>query len=107
MMSSSRIDPQASWQRSNLLWAALGALALGQLMALWLVCSEQVEAAQARQTTVTMQEVALVECLRTKPAADTGICNRRFAEAPPPPREPAAGFEVDVQGVVPVGYSAH
>jgi len=106
-MSSLRIDPQASWQRSNLLWAALGALALGQLMALWLVCSEQVEAAQARHSTVTLQETALAECLRAKPAADMGICTRRFAEAPPPPREPAAGFEVDVQAVVPVGYSAH
>lgn len=104
-MSSLRLDTEPAWQRSNLFWAALGALALGQLMALWLVCSQQVQQAQARQTTVTMQETALAECLRAKPAADMGICTRRFAEAPPPPREPAAGFEVDVQAVVPVGYS--
>jgi hypothetical protein len=103
-MSSTQLETPV-WQRSNLFWAALGALALGQLTALWLVCSQQVQHAQARQTVQTMQEVALSECLRAKPAADMNVCTRRFAEAPPPPREPAAGFEVDAHSVMPVGYS--
>jgi hypothetical protein len=89
--------------RGNLLWAVLGALALGQLTALWLLCSRQVEQAEARRSEVMMQQVALTQCLR---AGDVASCTRRIAEAPPPPREPASAM-VDVLqgGVVPVGLS--
>ena len=92
--------------RSNFFWAALGALALGQLMALWLVCSQQVRQAEARQAEVMMQQVALNDCLRQARGATLASCSSRFAEAPPPPREPVSVMAEGLQGgVVPVGFT--
>lgn len=64
--------------RAKMLWAVLGALIVGQLAALWLVCSHQVRQAEARQTQITVQQMALADCLQYIPGATIATCTSRI-----------------------------
>jgi hypothetical protein len=44
--------------REKMFWALIGTLAVGQLIAFWMLCSYQVRQAQAREATVQVNRVA-------------------------------------------------
>ena len=54
LLDESRRSPADKW-----LWALLGFLVAGQLVALWLVCQQQVQKAAVRDAAVRAQRLAL------------------------------------------------
>jgi hypothetical protein len=44
--------------REKMFWRVIGTLAVGQLIAFWMLCSHQVREAQAREATVQGQRLA-------------------------------------------------
>ncbi len=66
----------------NLLWAVIGALMLGQVVALWMLCSHQVRQAQARDAGVQMERLARADCLRQASKATPDSCASRATRRP-------------------------
>jgi hypothetical protein len=79
-MLSGLLDPATQTPRSRMLWAVLGALIAGQLAALWLLCSQQVRQAEARQTERHVQQLALADCLQYIPGATIATCTSRIGQ---------------------------
>jgi hypothetical protein len=75
------IDPATQQPRSRMFWVVLGALAAGQLFAFWLLCSHQVRRAEARQNELTVQQMALSDCLQFIPGSTIASCSRRLDPA--------------------------
>jgi hypothetical protein len=87
--------------RSRAFWLLLGAVAVAQLMALWLLCSHQMRRAEARHNEMTVQQMALADCLQYIPGSTIASCSSRIdpaAAAPAPEGAPMAG-------AVPVSFS--
>lgn len=100
------IDPSTQQPRSRMFWGVLGALALGQLFAFWLLCSHQVRVAEARQNELTVHQMALADCLQYIPGSTIASCARRI--------DPAGGTSAQaiavpvnraVAGAQPVSFS--
>lgn len=72
-------DPDHGSQqpRTRLWWFALGALAVAQLFALWMLCSHQVRKAEARDTQFMVQQMALADCLQYVPGSTIASCSQR------------------------------
>ena len=70
----------ASFQSAEDRRLKLGLLAvvLLQIVAMWLLCSHQVRKAEARQTEVRIERMALADCLRYVPGATIATCNSRL-----------------------------
>ena len=94
MLMSGLLDPQTQMPRTRLFWAVLGVMIFAQLVALWLLCSQQVRKAEARETALQAQQMALADCLRTIPGATRGSCARQTGAERHP--EPAPVIEVPV-----------
>jgi hypothetical protein len=60
-------------------WTLVAALALGQLVAFWMLCSHQVRRAQARNETLQVERMALADCLRHRYASAPPHCAARLA----------------------------
>jgi hypothetical protein len=73
------LDPQTRLPRHKAFWIVLGALVAAQLVAFWLLCSQQVHRAQARHAQQQEQQVALADCLRSMRGASLGNCRQRLA----------------------------
>ena len=77
-------EDRPQFAQHRLFWSALGALALAQLVAFWMVCSHQVRQAEVRDTAVAVQQMALSDCLQYVPGSTnaritvplTGLCQR-------------------------------
>lgn len=54
LLDKTRTSPADKW-----LWALLGSLVVGQVVALWMLCSQQVRKAEARDAQVRMARLAL------------------------------------------------
>jgi hypothetical protein len=76
------LDPGTQSPRSRLFWMVLGALAVGQLLAFWLLCSHQVRKAEVRRTAVMVHQMALADCLQYIPGSTIASCANHIAEAP-------------------------
>jgi hypothetical protein len=63
--------------RDRLFWMALVALAIGQLVAFWMLCSQQVRKAQIRDVSLAVQRVAVADCLQYVPGATLSSCLNR------------------------------
>jgi hypothetical protein len=74
-------DPTPQQPRSRMFWIVLGALATGQLFAFWLLCSHQMRRAEARQNEVTVQQMALADCLQYIPGSTIASCANRLDPA--------------------------
>lgn len=84
------LDPQTRLPRHKAFWIVLGAVVAAQLVALWVLCSQQVHRAQAMHAQQQEQQVALADCLRAMRGASLGNCRQRMA----PNRAPV---QVEVQ----------
>jgi hypothetical protein len=78
---------------------ALGLLAAGELIALWLVCSQQVRLAEVRREEAAVQQMALADCLQFIPGSTIASCN-----APQPSGARAAPSPLKASGAVPVSF---
>lgn len=67
------VSPQQQ-ERSRIWWLALVALAGAQLLALWMVCSDQVRKAEARSNEAVVQQMALSDCLQYIPGSTIASC---------------------------------
>jgi hypothetical protein len=86
--------------QNRLLWTALGALALAQLVAFWMVCSHQVRQAEVRDTAIAVQQMALSDCLQYIPGSTIASCSNQVEQAKATQPKTAA-----VTGAMPVSFS--
>jgi hypothetical protein len=87
-MLDSLLDPESQMPRSKLFWPVLGSVLVLQVVALWFLCSHQVRKAEARNTEVQLQQMAMADCLQFIPGATIATCTSRIlgpAEAAPAP----------------------
>jgi hypothetical protein len=75
------IDPQTPQSRSGVFWVVLGALAVAQLFAFWLLCSHQVRKAEARDTESVVRQMALSDCLQYIPGSTIASCGTKIESA--------------------------
>ena len=106
-MLSDLLDPQTQMPRTPAVWAVLGTLIIGQLVALVLLCSHQVRKAEARDTEVQVQRLALADCLQYIPGATIATCTSRLAMQRDPARATAqmGAGQAPAAGVMPVGFT--
>lgn len=69
----------ADARKGKLFWAFIAALALAQLVAFWMLCSEQVRKAAVRDAGLQVERAAMADCLRHIPDATRNSCARRIA----------------------------
>jgi hypothetical protein len=96
--------------RQKMFWALIATLAVGQLAAIWMLCSYQVRQAQAREATVQVDRMALADCLRSGPASTPRHCASRLAAARHDPHAVLAATENTANFSVlsaPPGRAAH
>ena len=65
----------------RLLWPTVAALMVGQLLAIYLLCSSQVSLARDREASLQRRQLAIAQCLQTVPKATRSSCSRE----PTPP----------------------
>jgi hypothetical protein len=94
------IDPRTQQPRSRMFWLVLGGLALAQLLAFWLLCSHQVRKAEARNSEMVVQQMALSDCLQYIPGSTIASCSIQLdtARVSTPAPSPAP------TGPMPVSY---
>jgi hypothetical protein len=100
MSHAHAIEPGLQEERSRMFWILLGALAVGQLFAFWLLCSHQVRKAEARQNEVVVQQMALSDCLQYIPGSTIASCSTRTDVSTQAPASNGT-----VTGAVPVSFS--
>jgi hypothetical protein len=99
------IDPVTQPPRSRMLWIVLGALAAGQLLAFWLLCSHQVRVAEARQNELTVQQMALADCLQYIPRSTIASCANRVDPVGANAVQASAAVVPAMTGTQPVSFS--
>ena len=70
----SQLLEKAGLSRAHLFWGLLSLLVVGQLIAFWMLCSQQVHKAAVRDATLHVQRVAISDCLRYVPGATLDSC---------------------------------
>lgn len=99
------IDPGTQQPRSRMFWVVLGSLALAQLFAFWLLCSHQVRKAEARSNELTVQQMALADCLRYIPGSTIASCSNHLETARVQnARAPQAAGSPVQTGAMPVSF---
>lgn len=78
-MPSPMIDTRADTTKGKLFWAVITALVLMQIVAFWMLCSQQVAKAQVRDATLKVERTALADCLQYSPNATLSGCVSRVA----------------------------
>ena len=63
------------------LWLLMGALVVAQIAAMWMLCQSQVERAQARESSLHAERLALADC---QPTAFVGADGTLVRTAPGP-----------------------
>ena len=92
-------EERAQLPQNRLLWIALGALVLVQLVAFWMVCSQQVRQAEVRDNAIAVQQMALSDCLQYIPGSTIASCSNQIEQAR------AAQATPTVTGAMPVSFS--
>jgi hypothetical protein len=71
----------AAATRDRFWWSVMVLLAMGQLVAFWMLCAQQVRKAQMRDVSLEVQRVAVADCLRYVPRATLSSCADRVDPA--------------------------
>ncbi len=71
--------------RDKLLWTLIGVLLVGQIVAFWMLCLQQVRKAEVRHATIQIERMAVADCMRYIPKATTSACNARVNAQQDPP----------------------
>jgi hypothetical protein len=93
-----------SMPRDRAFWIAASVLLVGQLIAFWTVCTQQVRLAQARHASQQLEQMAVADCLRHVHGATLAACARAVA---PQDNQLAAAAESAEPQAVPVNYVYH
>lgn len=105
------LQPGTPSPRSRLFWAVLGALAVGQLLAFWLLCSHQVRKAEVRKTALMVHQMALADCLQYIPGSTIASCVNHIEGTRPTDTAVLGGPAAraanpsPMAGATPVGFS--
>lgn len=91
----------AAIPRDRAFWIATSVLLLGQLIAFWTVCSQQVSAAAQRHASEAVERLAVAQCLRTVPGATLATCAQRVV---PQDSQLAIVTRPSNEDAVPVNY---
>ena len=75
------IDRHAPSPYKKLLWAGIGVVLLGQLGAMYWLCSQQVNEARVRQSATQVQRMSISHCLQSGAQGNGGDCARQFTTA--------------------------
>jgi len=78
-MPASSLGRRAASPRDQVIWLTGTVLVLGQLLAFWMVCAQQVRKAEVRSASVQVERLALADCLRYLPNATLSGCAARVA----------------------------
>ena len=81
-MLTTLLDPVTQKPRTPMFWVVLGGMIVVQLMAFWLLCSLQVDKAEARDFDTHLQKIALADCLQNIPGATLATCDGRADGGP-------------------------
>lgn len=71
----------ASVPRDRAFWAAVSVLLVGQLIAFWTLCTQQVQRAEERHATAQVQTRAVADCMHRVPNATLVACMRMVTPA--------------------------
>ena len=99
------IDPRTQQPRSRMFWVVFGGLVVAQLFALWLLCSHQVRKAEARSNELTVNQMALSDCLQYIPGSTIASCTMRLAPDSQASTTLPQGGNAARRGAVPVSFS--
>ncbi|MGE4241143.1 hypothetical protein [Ramlibacter sp.] len=103
-MKQEWLEPETVVPRTPMFWAVVGTLVVGQLVALVMLCSGQVEKAEARHAEFQMQQTALADCLQYIPGATIGSCTARIAGNGDDAASAVAASDTRVMGATPVNF---
>ncbi len=98
--------------RDMLMWALLLALLIGQLIAFWMLCSDQMRKAELRNAGVQVERTALADCLVQVSQSNFHSCLTRVSAKSANPSNAAANPSYDgaatlpsAKGVMPVSFA--
>jgi hypothetical protein len=77
LLDKNNFSPADKW-----LWAVVGVLVVGQLVAFWMLCRDQVNRAQARHASAQLARVAMADCIQTLPRTTRSDCATRVTIRP-------------------------
>ena len=83
-MQPHTLAKRAETSPGKLFWLVVVALMLGQIVAFWMLCTDQVRKAQARDATLQVERVAMTDCLRYIPKATLNSCASRIVPGASP-----------------------
>ena len=93
-MQSPAFENFADTPRKKLFWAVLAVVVVFQLVALYMVCAQQMQKAQVREAMWSAQSGALVDCLDYMPKSTVRGC-----------RSHVAGRDSNISAAVPANFS--
>ena len=77
-MLSRLLDPREGMPRQPLFWLVLAAIVVTQLMAFYLLCTQQVRKAENRRAEAEVQRMANADCLQYLAQSTIGSCSAPF-----------------------------
>jgi hypothetical protein len=80
-MLSQSFDQYADSPRAKLFWFVIAIVVLAQLVAIYMLCNQQVGQAHARDTAAQIQRTALADCLENVPNSTIGSCAKQVNTA--------------------------
>lgn len=78
-MLSRAVSKATEGPLAKLFWAVVSVLVLGQLVAFYMLCSQQVQKGQTRDSNVQTERIAIASCLQQSPQATLSSCAARVA----------------------------
>jgi hypothetical protein len=70
---------RAETSPGKVFWLIVVTLMLAQIVAFWMLCTQQVRKAQARDASWQVERMAMADCLRSIPKASLTSCASRIA----------------------------
>ena len=83
-MQTRTLAKRAETSPGKLFWLIVVAVMLGQIAAFWMLCTQQVRNAQARDAAWQVERMAMADCLRYIPKATLNSCASRIASGAGP-----------------------
>ena len=105
----------ADTPQGKIFWAVIATLVLAQLVAFWMLCSQQVSKAAVRDAGLQVERSAIADCLRHVPDATRNSCARQVAASARPanpvmvvgdtPRDVNAAARATMSSAIPVNFT--
>jgi hypothetical protein len=83
-MQTRTLAKRADTSPGKLFWLIVSVVMLAQIIAFWMLCTDQVRKAQARDATSQVERTAMADCMRYIPKATPHSCASRIASGASP-----------------------